>query len=137
MREAHKTLFFCEDFLLEDHRNSVPDCPFCRGMELEEETNRLQAKLSLYSSWQTSDPGTKEAMEWAAFLENMFRCQPERRPTKDEANLIVLAHSHRAAMVRLEEAEKLIAVLKKTPYTLSGPNGAETLAAWEVYNGKP
>ena len=35
---------------------------------------------------------------------------------------------------RARRAEKLIAVLKKTPYTLSGPNGAETLAAWEKYN---
>ncbi len=60
---------------------------------------------------------------------NFDRSQKPKEPTEVERL--------RAAMVRLEEAEKLIAVLKKTPYTLSGPNGAETLAAWEAYNGKP
>ena len=89
----------------------------------------LQAKLSLYTSWQPSDPGTKEAMEAAAYTP-CSHCATH-------IPLRVLGHTLRAAMVRLEEAEKLIAVLKKTPYTLSGPNGAETLAAWEVYNGKP
>ena len=46
MSEELKPLFFCEDYLLEDHRNSAPTCPYCRGMELEEETNRLRAELS-------------------------------------------------------------------------------------------
>ena len=56
----------------------------------------LQAKLSLYTSWQPSDPGTKEAMEW-------FR---EPGPFEADAHGRVLAHALRAAMVRLEEAEK-------------------------------
>jgi hypothetical protein len=89
-------LFFCEDFLLEDHRNNVPDCPFCRGMELEEEANRLQAKLSLYTSWQPSDPGTKKAME--CLHAHADDCECRRR----------LATALTAAMVRLEEAEKKI-----------------------------
>ena len=98
-------LFFCEDFLLEDHRNSVPDCPFCRGMELEEETNRLQAKLSLYTSWQPSDPGTKEAMEWVTNYGHLKHPVGEDRAFLNEAAKR-LAHALRAAMVRLEEAEK-------------------------------
>ena len=58
----------------------------------------LRAKLSLYTSWQPSDPGTKEAMEW-------FR---EPGPFEADAHGRVLAHAIRAAMVRLEEAEKRI-----------------------------
>ena len=56
----------------------------------------LQAKLSLYTSWQPSDPGTKEAMEW-------FR---EPGPFEADAHGRVLVHALTAAMVRLEEAEK-------------------------------
>jgi hypothetical protein len=59
----------------------------------------LQASLSLYTSWQPSDPGTKEAMEWCDEVE------------PDEVGDIqaygpTLAHALRAAMVRLEEAGK-------------------------------
>ena len=54
------------------------------------EYDALQAKLSLYTAWTPQDPGTKEAMKIA---------------WRDETST-VLADALRAAMVRLEEAEK-------------------------------
>ena len=107
-----------------------------RVEEMRKYWMEAEEKLKVYTSWQPSDPGTKEAMEWAeTLIANPKDYGIEEGPAKP--HLEVLVRSTRAAIVRLEEVEKLIAVLKKTPYTLSGPNGAETLAAWEAYNGKP
>ena len=66
---------------------------------------KLEAELKRYTSWQPSDPGTKEAMAYMAYVEAIQLDGPLSAKAK------VLAH---AAMVRLEEAEKIIAVLKKT-----------------------
>ena len=104
-------LFFCEDFLLEDHRDRGRYCPFCRGMELEEETNRLQAKLSLYTSWQPSDPVTKEAMEAVNDLSDGWR-----HDWRKFAH--ALGRALTAAMVRLEKAEKKLTDAKQFQETL-------------------
>ena len=66
------------------------------------EIDNLKVKLSLYTSWQPSDPGTKEAMECA---ENTCPCVAHA-PGLDWDRAGVLAHALRAAMVRLEESEK-------------------------------
>jgi hypothetical protein len=73
----------------------------------------LEAKLSLYTSWQPSDPGTKEAMVCAeadAHPEGIAECSHWYDGCLCYVNAsVVLAHALRAAMVRLEEAEKVIA----------------------------
>ena len=69
------------------------------GMQAKE-IAAIQAKLSAYEAWQPSDPGTKEAMEWAARnKDNPLAC--DHKPMLD-----ALATALTAAMVRLEEAEK-------------------------------
>ena len=65
----------------------------------------FQAKLSLYTSWQPSDPGTKEAMEWVAKYGHLEYPVGEDRAFLNEAAKR-LAPALTAAMVRLEEAEK-------------------------------
>ena len=71
----------------------------------------LHAKLSLYTSWQPSDPGTKEAMEIAAKNE-ADRNKMGWKPEGWERALGSLATALTAAMVRLEEAEKKIAAME-------------------------
>ena len=68
------------------------------GQSIIDAAEQLRDELARWESWQPSDPGTKEAMAFAgiAFKSGM--------PGRDEIN--VLAHALRAAMVRLEEAEK-------------------------------
>ena len=61
-----------------------------------------EAKLSLYTSWQPSDPGTKEAMATAATVE--VWSHPAMRKREDALKILAVALT--AAMVRLEEAEK-------------------------------
>ena len=57
----------------------------------------LEAELKRYTSWTPSDPGTKEAMAYA---------EATQLDGPLSAKAKVLAHALRAAMVRLEEAEK-------------------------------
>ena len=72
-------------------REGIPNYPhYLDGVE------HMARALKRYTSWTTLDPGTKEAMEW-------FR---EPGPFEADAHGRVLAHALRAAMVRLEEAEK-------------------------------
>jgi hypothetical protein len=64
----------------------------------------MQSQLKRYTSWQPSDPGTKEALEcagssWEYKSEDIARIA---------VSLGVLSTSYRAAMVRLEEAEKKV-----------------------------
>ena len=66
---------------------------------------RLASSLSLYTSWQPSDPGTKEAMEYFAEKPDCRKYETLNR------NIETVLNSYRAAMVRLEEAEKEIARL--------------------------
>ena len=72
-------------------------------ISLRKYARKMEAKLSLYTFWTPQDPGTKEAMEYATG----WACGPEKEPV---ANLVraahAIAHALRAAMVRLEEAEK-------------------------------
>ena len=58
---------------------------------------KLEAELKRYTSWTPQDPGTKEAMAFADALTVV---------SGPPARVKVLAHALRAAMVRLEEAEK-------------------------------
>ena len=57
----------------------------------------LQSELAAFKNWQPSDPGTKEVMAFADALTVV---------SGPPARVKVLAHALRAAMVRLEEAEK-------------------------------
>jgi hypothetical protein len=72
------------------------------------EYDALQAKLSLYTSWQPSDPGTKEAMK---------TCRPQSDEEGEKRmswvdTAMTLSHALTAAMVRLEEAEKELKLIK-------------------------
>jgi hypothetical protein len=65
----------------------------------------LQSELAAFKNWQPSDPGTKEAMEWAeTLIANPKDYGIEDGPAKPHLESMV--RSTRAAMVRLEEAEK-------------------------------
>ena len=81
-------------------------------ISLRKYAREMEAKLSLYTSWQPSDPGTKEAMEWAeTLIANPKDYGIEEGPAKP--HLEVLVRSTRAAMVRLEEAEKALVISAK------------------------
>jgi hypothetical protein len=68
----------------------------------------LQSELAAFKNWQPSDPGTKEAMEIVKVWEERDWV-PLRANCMDHLEALkVLATSYRAAMVRLEEAEKEI-----------------------------
>ena len=76
-------------------REGIPNYPhYLDGVE------HMARALKRYTSWTTLDPGTKEAMEWAARnKDNPLAC--DHKPMLD-----ALATALTAAMVRLEEAEK-------------------------------
>jgi len=66
------------------------------------EHHPLAKKLSLYTSWQPSDPGTKEAMK---------TCRPQSDEEGEKRmswvdTAMTLSRALTAAMVRLEEAER-------------------------------
>jgi hypothetical protein len=81
-------------------------------ISLRKYAREMEAKLSLYTSWQPSDPGTKEAMRWAEDGNQILMKGPH------PWNGGVLAHALRAAMVRLEEAEKKIVLVEAENFDL-------------------
>ena len=67
----------------------------------------LQSELAAFKNWQPSDPGTKEAMEYFAEKPDCRKYETLNR------NIETVLNSYRAAMVRLEEAEKKIELDEK------------------------
>jgi hypothetical protein len=80
--------------------DSEIDCG-ARSVAKDDEIEGLRQELRRYTSWQPSDPGTKEAMEH--FGDKPYSCSE----CGTDAQGVILVHALRAATVRLEEAESV------------------------------
>ena len=88
----------------------------------------LQSELAAFKNWQPSDPGTKEAMEWARNEQNHWEEQ------RVHGQVLVTALT--AAMVRLEEAEKKLEDAMNNRHCVHSERAqkAEALVACKEYS---